>query len=1428
MTPSWLERSEFRRRTQEPPEGVLEFHQALRLLGRRAYPTMKAADMEQMLLDQFVHGVSDPEVRKALLRAQPSTLAAALQLAQQEEALQAACSVRPMDLFRVTSVRPSPTVDAGTQTPWRPCSCGSFSPRQGNWRRQPPRRPNGPQNRRPVQSIDVGPQDNGGLSFTHQFVVSPDITWDCIIGVDFLNKFNCSLDFGKRSLRAATVSVPFLSNTPKPRRLPTCAVSVDVKDLVPAHLDEGSARKLSQLVSEFKDIFDWDGKSTGRTGVTEHCIDTGDARPIRVPPRRLPIFYQKELDALINDMLSRKIIRPSQSPWSSPIVLVKKKDGSMRLCIDYRKLNAVTKKDSFPLPRIDTTLDALAGNSMFSTLDLASGYWQVEVRPSGLYEFETMPFGLANAPSTFQRLMNQVLAQLIPTSCLVYMDDIIVLGKDFDSHLNNIRAVFSSLRQAGLTLKPSKCVFLKPRVKFLGHVVSAAGIETDDEKVTQIREWPTPADVTEVRSFLGLASYYRRFIKDYAQIAGPLHKLTQKDVKFKWTADCTNSFQTLKDKLCSTPILVFPDVSNDAGKFILDTDASDTAIGAVLSQQQSDGTERVIQYLSRSLTKAERRYCVTRKEMLALTHFVEECRPYLQYRPFVVRTDQSALTWLRNFKNPEGQVARWQEKLAEYDFECVFRPGRQHGNADALSRKPHRPHGECPSCTDIAISAIALQSDQCLLWAAAQRDDPHICPIYDRKVSNARPLSKAELAGHSYETRCLHSLWDKLFIENGVLFYRDNEQYPKRVVLPLSMVDDVVERMHAELGHSGTHKTEWALRRRYYWPNQKTDIQNILRSCGHCLGFKSPGHSYRAPLQPIKTGYPNERVAVDLVGPIAPSARGDRFILVMVDCFTKMAEAVPLPDASAPTVARAIFNGWICRWGAPDQLHSDRGSSFESCVVHELCKVLKIKKTRTTAYHPQGNGQVERTNRTLINLLRAFVDRNSASTWDEALPACMLAYRSTENATTQHTPFFLTCGREMQLPEDLHLPPIHPVENVDTYASRMKKALRIASEEARLHLQEGQRRQKAFYDRLAPGTPYQEGDIVWMRNFAPSPGVPQKFNPAWIGPYVVRRVLSDTTCVVRSQDRPYSEEFTVHFNRLKPGPSTEEDTDLTDSGASSSHAYHDQPVERYLEVPLEGGYASAEVLRDGHPVGETVEVPPDGGPAIALDDSAEDSRPFSQGGAMRVPNVHWIIIEDSENLTRAVTEFRYKCPVPSTQLCSKSPQTRRIKGSNQRNEGLKWIRSHTSWPEQNGVVYFADDDNTYDPRIFEEMRTTIRGSTWPVGLVGGRVREGCLTDAKDPTRITGFDATFRPRRKFPIDMAAFAVNLELIHRYPNAAFDYVHANEQEGWILSQLGFKNAYELEPKASGCTEILVWHTKTRPPRVDPIALNPPPVKY
>ncbi|BHF83529.1 hypothetical protein SprV_0902667200 [Sparganum proliferum] len=417
--------------------------------------------------------------------------------------------------------------------------------------------------------------------------------------------------------------------------------------------------------------------------------------------------------------------------------------------------------------------------------------------------------------------------------------------------------------------------------------------------------------------------------------------------------------------------------------------------------------------------------------------------------------------------------------------------------------------------------------------------------------------------------------------------------------------------MHTELGHAGIHKTEWALRRRYYWPNQKRDIQNAVRSCEFRLCSKSPTHSPRAPLQPIKTGYPNERVGVDIVGPTPSSSAGNKYILLMVDFFTIMAEAVPLPEVSATTVARAIFNGWVCRWRAPDQLHSDRGSSFENAVVHELCRFLKIKKTRTTAFHPQGKGQVERTNRTLINLLTAFVDRNATPTWDEALPTCMLAYRSTVNATTQYTPFFLTCGREMQLSEDPQLPLVHQVENVDTYVSRLRKALRVTSEEARLHLQEGQRHQKAFYDRLAHGTPYSVGDVVWMRNFTSPAGVPPKFNPNWTGPFVVTKALSDTTCLIRNQDRPYSSEFTVHFNRLKPAPTTDESIDRPGLQAGSFHWDDNEFVEQYLKVNPEGGYATHEELSNEQQVERIVEVPPEGDKAIAIPDAAEDSRSSS-------------------------------------------------------------------------------------------------------------------------------------------------------------------------------------------------------------------------
>ena len=454
--------------------------------------------------------------------------------------------------------------------------------------------------------------------------------------------------------------------------------------------------QLYHLLMAYHDIFSISQEELGHTGRVQHEIHTGNSSPIRQHARRIPSGQREEARKLVQEMLKRDIIQPSSSPWSSPIVLVRKKDGSLRFCVDYRKVNAVTKKDAYPLPRVDETLDTLSGSQWFSTLDLLSGYWQVEMSPTdrektafstpeGLYEFKVMPFGLCNAPSTFQRLMDSVLMGLHWSSCLVYIDDIIVPGRKFKDHLQNLKLVFDRFREAGLKLHLKKCKFGKKEVTFLGHVISAGGIAVDPTKTDKIATWPEPQFQRDVQQFLGLANYYRRFIKDFATIAKPLHHLTEKTALFRWTVECQDAFHSLKQKLISPTVLAFPDHSKP---FILDSDASDGGIGGVLSQKQDDELERVIAYGSRVLSKTERNYCVTRRELLAAVYFIEQFRPYLLGRHFTLRSDHGSLTWLRNFKEPEGQLARWIEKLEEYSFSIVHRPGRSHTNADALSRLP--------------------------------------------------------------------------------------------------------------------------------------------------------------------------------------------------------------------------------------------------------------------------------------------------------------------------------------------------------------------------------------------------------------------------------------------------------------------------------------------------------------------------------------------------------------------------------------------------------------------------------------------------------------------------------------------------------------------------------------------------------------------
>ena len=482
------------------------------------------------------------------------------------------------------------------------------------------------------------------------------------------------------------------------------------------NLTTDQQRKVKRVIRKNEDIFIKGKYEVGRTNMVKHTIDTGEEKPIKQKARRLSVKEKEIEKEHIEEMLKKGIIRKSKSPWSSPVVFVPKKGGEIRFCIDYRKLNKVTKKDNHPLPRIDEMLDKFEGSQWFSSIDLASAYWQVEmderdiektafITSEGLYECLVMPFGLCNAPATFQRLMHEVLGNLIYTKAPVYLDDIIIHSETFEQHLEDIQEVFDRLRDARLMSKESKCEFCAAEIKFLGHIIGRDGRKVDPDKVEKVKNYPRPENISQLRGFLGLASYYRKFIKDFSKKAKPLTKLLEgtkreaKKAKWEkemlkkmedsgfidnWGIEQEESFKTMKKALTETPTLIHPDFEKD---FILSTDASGYALGAVLEQEGNDKKLHPVGYASKTLTKAEQKYSTTELECFAVLWGVEKFHHYLYGRRFKVITDHQALTWLMKSENSlKGRRARWVLRLQPYDFEIIYKEGRKHKNADALSR----------------------------------------------------------------------------------------------------------------------------------------------------------------------------------------------------------------------------------------------------------------------------------------------------------------------------------------------------------------------------------------------------------------------------------------------------------------------------------------------------------------------------------------------------------------------------------------------------------------------------------------------------------------------------------------------------------------------------------------------------------------------
>lgn len=793
--------------------------------------------------------------------------------------------------------------------------------------------------------------------------------------------------------------------TPSPSTLSedTNKVPLDLSD---TPLTESEKTRLTTLINEYRDIFALSPTELGRTGLVKHCIDTGDHPPIKQRPYRVSATQRTLIEEHVFDMLTRGIIQPSTSPWASPVILVKKKDGTDRFVVDYRRLNSVTRKDSYPLPRIDDALDALNGSQLYSLMDLMSGYWQVEMHPAsrehtafttygGLYEFLVTPFGLTSAPPTFMRLMECVLRNLTYKICLIYLDDILVYSRTFDDHLFHLRQVFDRLGQANLKLKPSKCHFACAKVQYLGHIVSGDGVAPDPEKISAVKNFLRPHNVKTVRSFLGLANYYRRFIKDFAKLAAPLNKLLRKDQKFAWTPLCEEAFEALKSSLTSTPILAFPDFTQPFHLFV---DASNDGVGATLGQIQ-DGKEVAISYAGRDFNSAERNYSTTEREALAVIFGIKKFAPYIHGRHFILHTDHHSLKWLMNIADPVGRLARWSLLIQQHDFEIRHRPGANHANADALSRRSYK----LPSIT---VSANDIPGVQTTRIHDLQRRDPDLADMIAY-------LESYKLPHNDQQARSLLLTIDDYFLdEDGLLYHLWTPTRPKhktiyqQLVIPTALRYEILTWGHDDptSAHFGTTKTYEKLRKRYYWRNMFSDIKHWCKSCCDCAMRKTPRNRHKAPLLPIPVQDAFDRLACDVLGPFPVSKSGNRYVVVFSEYLTKWVEAFPVSSFEAATIARLLVDEIFTRHGAPRTLLSDRGSNFLSSLVKEVCRLLNTKKLNTTAYHPQTDGQVERFNNTLAESISMYVSSDQTN-WDVYIPSILFAYRVSPSVSTGDSPF---------------------------------------------------------------------------------------------------------------------------------------------------------------------------------------------------------------------------------------------------------------------------------------------------------------------------------------------------------------------------------------------------------------------------------------
>ena len=907
--------------------------------------------------------------------------------------------------------------------------------------------------------------------------------------------------------------------------------SVDIKSEanISPELSDEQRKQVSDLLEEFSDVFTNSDKNLGCTSLFDHEIDTGNAEPVKSYPRRQSPARKQIIEDMVQKLLDANIIRKSQSEWSNPVVLVSYPGDKHRLCIDYRKLNEKTRKTVYPLPRIDEIFDMLGGSVYLTTLDLKSGYYQVPVKEqdqkktafithSGLYEFKRLPFGVCNGPATFQRGMNQILFSSDHKAWEVLLDDIICFSKSFDEHMIHLRELLMRLRKANLKCSIPKCFFFYPELQYLGHVVSKDGLSPDPKKVEKLLQYPRPTTRKEVRQFLGLASYYRKFIPGFAKKSVYLTELTRENVKFEWSENAQIDFDFLRKVLSSEPVvLVHPNFDLE---FKVQTDASNFAIGAILSQNDHAGRDHPIQYLSRKLRQNEIKWNTRDKEAIAIVWALDELRPYLIGKHFVLETDCKNLQWLMKAEKPQ-RLVRWAMRLQEYDFTINHRPGKQNGNADALSRVIYD--------TDTAENiGVILDNDLPSVeeLVEIQNMDPN-CGIILQYLKKQ--------IGKTDQVRKLIQIKGKYLISknSGLLQHQIGNTSP-RTVVPSVVKIRILKIMHDDqlAGHTGQNKTLKKVQERFFWPNMASDVSEFVKSCPKCQIRKPDDPKSHGKLQTFPSDYPFDTVCIDILGPLPETSRFNKYVLVAIDRFSRWPELMPIQDMTAQTVADNYFENIICRHGVPRRVLSDRGTNFMSEMFKKLNARMGSEKIFTTSYHPATDGSAERIIRFISCSLTAYLNSDQ-NDWDLYLQSVAFAYRTSFIDGIRNSPFKLLFGRQPSLPTDvIYSDPKSITEDRDEYQIKHTEFIQKAFEEARKAQEKYTEKMKEKYDRRHKDIQFQLNDVVMLKRAVPRKNRCKKLDPRFDGPYKITEVHSRLNYTICHEQTFKTEK--VHVQRLIP------------------------------------------------------------------------------------------------------------------------------------------------------------------------------------------------------------------------------------------------------------------------------------------------------